>query len=112
MVTMTIAKKELPALERPLDYPACLDRIVLAAENRADYEIAVSKFERRLFEKAVMPNFFFMTGCKNVLNNTCLERRYSPLFPNGLLKEVTDNLPDTFTVSDIRSFVRGVANSE
>ena len=32
-------RKRLPPLESPLNYPECLDRIVLAAEYRAEYEI-------------------------------------------------------------------------
>lgn len=50
MSTITAFKKELPELEFPLDYPACLDRIVQAAENRANYEIAISYLERLFIE--------------------------------------------------------------
>lgn len=50
MATMTLTKKELPELEFPLDYPACLDRIVTAAEYRADYEINVSYLKRLFVE--------------------------------------------------------------
>lgn len=32
--------EKLPELSVPLDYPKCLDRIVQAAENRVNFEIA------------------------------------------------------------------------
>lgn len=57
MATMTIEKKELPELESPLDYPACLDRIIQAAENRADYEIAISKFARMALDDFIFEYF-------------------------------------------------------
>ena len=112
MATMMIEKKELPELESPLDYPACLDRIIQAAENKADYEIAISKVERRLVEKNIMTNYFFMTGYKNALNNKFLERRFSSVMPKGLFKKVVDELPDNFTVSDIRSAMYGSAEND
>jgi len=62
MATMTLSKRELPELEFPLDYPACLDRIVKAAENRADYEIAISFFERMLTENDVLGNHAYSIG--------------------------------------------------
>lgn len=49
MSTIELKKKELPELEFPLDYPACLERIIQAAEYRADYEIALSKIEQPFF---------------------------------------------------------------
>ena len=36
--------RRLEPLKTPLDYPKCLDRIVEAAVNRAEYEIGMNQF--------------------------------------------------------------------
>jgi len=39
----SIHLQKLPELGRPIDYPACLDRIVKAAEYRVTYELQIDR---------------------------------------------------------------------
>ncbi len=55
--------KKLPPLEKPLNYPECLDRIVLAAEYRAEFLIKKSHF-LSILETALSKQYQYIGGPK------------------------------------------------